>query len=206
MKKALVFIADGSEEIETLTPVDYLRRAGVEVTLAAVTGCNVLSDSEEGAAYVAQCSHGVSVIADAHVMDFFDDVTGKLDESLLPDAVVVPGGMPGSTNIASCREVVELVSAMNKAGRLVCAICAAPSVVLPLTGALEGKKWTCYPGMEERAKEYASGYVSGLPFVHDSNLITGRGPGAAEEFSMEIVSALCGKEKALEIKTGSCQR
>ncbi len=206
MKKAIVFIADGSEEIEALTPVDYLRRAGVEVSLTAIGGCDVISDSTSGSAYVAECSHNVCVLADAHVLDYFDDATGTLREDLLPDAVIVPGGMPGSVNIANDKEVIELVHRMNELGRLVCAICAAPAVVLPKTGALEGKKWTCYPGMEEQASEYAPLHQNGVAFVHDGNVITGRGPGAAEEFSMEIVRTLCGDETAAKIKTGSCQR
>ena len=206
MKKAIVFIADGSEEIEALTPVDYLRRAGVEVTLTAIGGCDVISDSASGSAYVAECSHKVCLLADAHVLDYFDDANGSLLEDNLPDAVIIPGGMPGSVNIANDKEVIELVRRMNEMGRLVCAICAAPAVVLPKTGALEGKKWTCYPGMQEQAASYAALHQEGVPFVHDANLITGRGPGAAEEFSMEIVRTLCGEETAQEIKTDSCQR
>lgn len=94
---------------------------------------------------------------------------------------------------------------MNDAGKLVCAICAAPKVVLPKTGALKGKAWTCYPGMREDAAEFIATYRDEA-FIHDGNLITGRGPGAAEEFSMEIVRTLTGDAIYSKIKEGSVQR
>ena len=188
MKKTVIFIANGSEEIETLTPVDYLRRAGVDVTLVAV------ADSK-----TVVCSHKVSVIADSTIDEYL--ATGEL-----PDAVVVPGGMPGSSNIAENAKAVDFVRKMNDSGKLVCAICAAPAVVLPKTGALVGKKWTCYPQMEDSATDFVGNHVDSVPFVHCENLITGRGPGAAEEFSMEIVRTLAGADVAAKIKAGSVQR
>ena len=188
MKKAVIFIADGSEETETLTPVDYLRRAGVDVDLVAVSGDRTVV-----------CSHKVCISADSTV----SDCTAA---SSLPDAVVVPGGMPGTVNIAENASAVDFVRKMNDAGKLVCAICAAPALVLPKTGALEGKKWTCYPGMEKEAPDFLQNHVDSEPFIHVGNLITGRGPGAAEEFSMEIVRTLCGDDVAAKIKAGSVQR
>ncbi|HBG65009.1 MAG TPA: hypothetical protein DDW78_00860 [Treponema sp.] len=190
VKTAVVFIADGSEEIEALSPVDYLRRAGVDVTLVSVGT----------SARTVVCSHKVSVNAD-FTLDAYLDSHGEL-----PDAVVVPGGMPGAEHIAAAVRAVSFVAEMHRAGRLVCSICASPAVVLPATGALEGKTWTCYPQMEGRAQKYLGGYKAGVPFVHDGNLITGRGPGAAEEFSMEIVRSLVGEEIARKVKEGSLQR
>ena len=187
MKSAVVFIADGSEEIETITPVDYLRRAKVDVTLVAVSKDRTV-----------KCSRGVSVTADKSI--------SELDVKSLPDAVVVPGGMPGTKVLAEDRTVVEIVRKMNAEGRLVCAICAAPALVLPQTGALDGKEWTCYPGMENEAAAYKSKYVSGKPFVKSGNLITGRGPGAAEEFSMEIVKSLMGDAVYSQVKADAQQR
>jgi 4-methyl-5(b-hydroxyethyl)-thiazole monophosphate biosynthesis len=186
MKKTVVFIADGSEEIETLTPVDYLRRAGVDLKIVSVGNKTV------------RCAHNVVVTA--------DETLDALDTGDLPDAVVVPGGMPGSRNIAESKAAVDFIRRMNDSGKLVCAICAAPALVLPATGALEGRKWTCYPGMKDNAKSYAANHTDGVPFVHDGNLITGRGPGAAEQFSMEIVKTLAGEKTADEIKRGSVQR
>ena len=114
--------------------------------------------------------------------------------------------MPGSTNIAENAKAVDFVRKMNDSGKLVCAICAAPAVVLPKTGALAGKKWTCYPQMEDSATDFVGNHVDSVPFVHCENLITGRGPGAAEEFSMEIVRTLAGADVAAKIKAGSVQR
>ena len=187
MKSAVVFIADGSEEIETITPVDYLRRAKVEVSLVAVS-----------ASKTVKCSRGVVVTADKTI--------SELDLNVLPDAVVVPGGMPGTKVLAEDSAVVEIVRKMNADGRIVCSICAAPALVLPQTGALDGKEWTCYPGMENEAAAYKSKYVSGKPFVKSGNLITGRGPGAAEEFSMEIVKSLMGDAVYSQVKADAQQR
>lgn len=191
MSKAVVFLADGFEEIEALSPVDYLRRAGVEVTTVAVGK----------SARMVEGSHGIGVNADMTLDSYLVTCTTGL-----PDAVVVPGGMPGSANIAGNAQAVGFVKEMLAADKLICAICAAPALVLPQTGALDGKKWTCYPGMQENAGEYASSNVQDGPFVHDGNLITGRGPGAAEQFAMEIVKTLCGEETYSKIRAGSVQR
>ena len=190
--KAVVYVADGSEEIEMITPVDYLRRAGVEVTLCAV--------GKTGP--VVRCSHGVTVTADMTL----DEYLASRKAGELPDAVIVPGGMPGASNIASCPRALSLLEEQNAAGRLVCAICAAPAVVLGKTSCLNGRQWTCYPGMEGEASAFVAGHTLGVPFVHDGNLVTGRGPGAAEEFAMEIVTALAGEPVAAKIREGSVQR
>lgn len=191
MKSAVVFIADGSEEIETLTPVDYLRRAGVEVKLVSV-GSN---------SRTVTCSRNVSINADI-TLDAYLSSCG----SSLPDAVVVPGGMPGAKNIAECRSAISFINAMDAEKKLVCSMCASPALVLSRTTALNGKKWTCYPDMESNAGENQKNHVAGVPFVHDSNLITGRGPGTAEEFSMEIVKTLAGEDTWKKVKASSIQR
>lgn len=189
MKQIVVFLADGFEEIEALSPVDYLRRAGAEVITAATgkTGVEV-----NGA-------HGIKVIADTTLDEYLNGMKS------LPDAVVCPGGMPGAANIAACSKAVELIRRMNESAHLVAAICASPAIVLPVTGALEGKEWTCYPGMQSNAAEFVSSYRDEV-FVTDGNLVTSRGPGAAEQFAMELVRILCGEDSALKVKTGSCQR
>ena len=190
MSSAIVLIADGSEEIETLTPVDYLRRAGVETKLVSIKG--------EKSVVMA---HGVKVEADCDASEIYN----CLSKSELPDALVIPGGMPGSTNIAESEDVRDLVKQMNSEGKLVCAICAAPAIVLPATGALDGHDWTCYPGMEDNAAAYMHSFVES-PVAHSGNLITARGPGAAEEFAMEIVRTLVGDDLAEDIKQASVQR
>ena len=191
MKNVLVFIADGSEEIEALSPIDYLRRAGLSVSVVSVGT----------ASRTVTMAHKVSVNADITLESYLSSAADSL-----PDAVVVPGGMPGAANIAASKSAVALLEACCRAGKLVCAICAAPALVLSKTSALEGKSWTCYPGMEGNAAAFAAGHREGVPFVHDGNVITGRGPGAAEEFSMEIVKTLCGQEAFDTIRKGALLR
>lgn len=194
IKRVAVLLANGFEEIEALTPVDYLRRAGAEVSLVA-TGTS--SRSVTG-------SHGINVTADINL----DSYLASLRDSL-PDAVIVPGGMPGSVNVSESRRALVLINEMFKAEKLVCAICAAPAVVLSRTEVLTGKKWTCYPGMEnhsEESKKYAALHEENVPFVVDGNLITSRGPGTAEQFAMKIVETLFDAATSLEIAKTAVQR
>lgn len=191
MKKVVVFLADGFEEIEALSPVDYLRRAGAEVTTVSVAKSGRAVDG----------AHGITVNVDMT----FDAYLSGLGEEL-PDTVVVPGGMPGASNIAGNDKATTFIDVMKENDKLVCAICASPAVVLSKTKALEGKKWTCYPGMHDIAKDHVNRHVEGVPFVHDGNLITGRGPGAAEQFSMEIVRTMFGEEIATKVSTAACMR
>ncbi len=187
-------MAEGFEEIEALSPVDYLRRAGLEVVCAATA---TSSRNVKGA-------HGITVLADI----LLDSYLASLSEENLPDAVVVPGGMPGAANIAECRSALSLIDSMVENNKIVAAICAAPALVLSKTKALFCKEWTCYPQMENEAsaKKFAQNHKSGIPFVCDGNLLTGRGPGAAEQFSMKLVELLCGSETAEKIKAASVQR
>lgn len=190
MKKAVVFLANGFEEVEALTPVDYLRRSGVEVITVA-TGTS--SRTVEGA-------RKIPVIADM-TLETYVSSTAEL-----PDAVIVPGGMPGTVNVSNCSQALMLIDRMLEENRLVCAICAAPALVLSKTKALEGRKWTCYPDMEGEAGVHAANHVKDVPFVHSDNVITSRGAGTAEEFAMEIIRELCGEEKKDEIRRGTVQR
>lgn len=204
MAKVVVFLATGFEEIEAISPIDYLRRAGVEVQTAAVPvdgKCELL----------VQGAHGISVQADTTLDEFMADC------GALPDGVFVPGGMPGAANVGACELAIDFIKKMFEQKKLVSAICAAPVVVLGKTGVLRNKNYTCYPGMkrfedycggEEKAAQLTAGakLVPDQPFVVDQNLITGRGPGAAEQFAMALVEYLCGKEKAQEIKIASVQR
>ena len=190
MIKVLVFLADGFEEIEALSPVDYLRRAGAEVITVATGKNSVYVDG----------AHGITVKADVTFEDYIRE------NNQLPDAVVVPGGMPGSSNIADTKEAIAFINDMVSSDKLVCAICAAPAVVLGKTEALKNKEWCCYPDMQNNAAKFVAGHKTGVHFVHDGKLITGIGPGAAEEFSMEIVETLFGKEIAETVKLRACQR
>ncbi len=208
MAKVAVFIAPGFEEIEAFTVVDYLRRANVSVSLVAVPPENSTKNE-----IVVVGSHGITVIADNTLRDFIDLMEGKE-----PDAIYLPGGMPGAKNLAANQYLFQLITKMDRKGKLVTALCASPAVVLAQTGILENRKWTCYPGMEENLAEYCgsslkakeltenSRHVKDVPFVLDNNLLTGRGPGTAEQFAMKLVEILTSADTAKEIHDGSCQR
>lgn len=180
MKKVLVVIAEGFEEIEAVTPVDVLRRAGFDVTVAAA-----------GSSKSVKGSHGIRLEADVLLKDVKE----------IPDAVVLHGGIPGAKNLAASKELSALLSTMKTQGRLIGAICAAPALVLAPAGLLEGKKATCYPGYE---KELAAGKAvfSDSRVVVDGRVITSRGPGTALEFSLEIVKQLGESPKAESLRSG----
>lgn len=170
-----LFLAEGFEEIEALTPVDVLRRAGLEVKTVAV-----------GESKTVKGAHGIEVIADILESELKNDV---------PEAIILPGGMPGTTNLEGSEAVINTLMQSIINGSLVCAICAAPSI-LGIMGCLKHKNATCYPGFEE--------YLDGATFtdervIRDGNIITAKGMGCAHEFALCIVEALCGKEKADEI-------
>ena len=132
MKTAVVFLADGFEEVEALTPVDYLRRSKeVEVITVAVPSVT-MNDK-----YIVISSHNIPVIADMCFDEFKEQLSGEA-----ADLVFCPGGMPGSTNLAASHDVIEYIKKCFSAGQYVSAICAAPAVVLAKTGVLKGKKWT----------------------------------------------------------------
>jgi 4-methyl-5(b-hydroxyethyl)-thiazole monophosphate biosynthesis len=166
-KKVLVLLAEGFEEVEAITPIDYLRRAGIEVTIAAV-GSNIMIKG----------ARGISTLADAALPEL---------NSNLWDAIVIPGGMPGAANIAASKEAGVIIKEMACEGKMVCAICASPAVVLAPLGLLAGKKFTCYPGMEANVND---GIWSHERVVRDGNIITSRGAGTAGEFAIAIISAL----------------
>ncbi len=171
-KKVVVLLADGFEEIEAVTPVDALRRAGAEVTLAGVGGA-----ARTGA-------HGVVYPTDA--------VLAKLAGDF--DLLVLPGGMPGAKNLGESPDARNLAEKMFKAGKVVAAICAAPVMTLGAWGILDGKNAACYPGME---KMFPAGVkFSAERVVVDGNIVTSRGPGTALEFSIALVRKLIGEKEA----------
>lgn len=186
MKKILVLLAEGFEEIEALTPVDYLRRAGFEVVVAGVTGELVTGAKK------------ITVKADV----LLDNVKNDFD------AIIVPGGMGGTKNISKSSKACQLITDMYNQQKIVAAICAAPVVVLAKLGLLKNKNFTCYPNMENSFEEYCgkdfaeltSGSLHSFErVVIDQNLITSRGAGTAEEFAFSIIEKLSTSEKAKEI-------
>lgn len=175
-----VFLADGFEEVEALTPIDVLRRAGVEVCTVGITGKTVTS------------SHGVPMVA-----DLLPEET-KLDAV---DLIFLPGGLLGTKNLFASDFVRNAVQSFVDSGRYVSAICAAPSIVLGGMGVLSGKHATCYPGMEDGM---TGAIAQNQPCVWDGKIITGRGAGAAFEFALTLCEALCGRETADKIAASMC--
>lgn len=193
--KAAVFFADGFEEIEALSPVDYMRRAGIEVITVGVKGMPF------NKTLIVTSSHNVPMIMDMSMQDFFTEYANNL-----PDCIVCPGGGKGAVNLSECKELLDYIEKCNLEGKLVTAICASPAVVFGKTNVLKDKKWTCYPGMDGEANPAFAGGYSDKAFVHDGNLITSRGAGSSEEFAMEIVRTLTGEEMYTKVKTGTLQR
>lgn len=183
MAKVAVLLASGFEEVEAVTPIDFLRRAGIEVLVAGVGGKTIVG------------SHGIAVTADLTVADIS---AAKLD------GVILPGGMPGSANLAASFEVRELIESMLAAGKLVGAICAAPAKVLAPMGVLSGKHATCFPGEESAFDNDV--LFSEERVVRDGNMITSRGAGTAAEFSEELIRYLVGDEAAREIHLRTVQK
>ena len=166
----LVLLADGFEEIEALTPVDMLRRAGLDVKTVGMNG------------KIAVGSHKIPVICDLQPEEV------KLDEVSL---VIFPGGMPGALNLDASPFTDTAIAAVTKNGGRLAAICAAP-LVLGRRGLLTGKRATCYPGFET---ELTGAEVCDAQVVTDGNITTAKGMGAALDFANELVSLICGEEK-----------
>jgi 4-methyl-5(b-hydroxyethyl)-thiazole monophosphate biosynthesis len=186
-KKVIVLLAEGFEEVEAVTPIDYLRRAGIEVTIAAV-GNDLPKLAVNGV-------HDIELCADTFLNTLLNE--GKLDASLW-DAVVIPGGGPGADRLAASKEAGAFIKGMAQAGKWVCAICASPARVLAPLGILNGKKYTCFPGEEEKIIPEASGSPLWAEdrVVVDSCFITSRSAGTAGEFSCAIIEKLVSREEA----------
>ena len=178
MKTIFVFLADGFEEIEAITPIDVLRRAGLNVQTVSVMEEQIVAGA-----------HGIPVVADK----MFADIHLEDAEMLL-----LPGGLPGATNLDAHQGLSDMIMAFASEGKALAAICAAP-LVFGNRGLLQGKKATCYPGFES----YLIGaeYTAALVEI-DGNFITAKGPGAAMDFAFAIVEKYCGIEKVNELKSG----
>ncbi|HZK19894.1 MAG TPA: DJ-1 family glyoxalase III [Treponemataceae bacterium] len=197
MKTILILMADGCEEIEALAPVNILRRAKLNVQTVACTGSSLMI---EGA-------HNIFFTCDI----LLSQIVEKVEKGDLPDAVVCPGGLVGSENLAKSSGVKKILQSMDAAGRIISANCAAPVMVFGKNGLLKGRKYTCYPGMQKQFKTYApqaakgksdSGKYINKPIVVDSNMLTARGPGASFLFGLKLVELLTNHQKAKEIKDG----
>jgi len=182
MKKAIVLLADGFEDVEALTPIDYLCRAGIGVTAASITRSLTVTSRWSGLKMTANTTLSEQLSLYKEQKDW--------------DAVILPGGIPGATNLAASEEVNTLLNEMAITGKLICAICASPAVVLAPLGLLAGKKYTCYPRMEERVTD---GEWSQDRVVVDGSLITSRGAGTAGEFAIAIIKKLLDEATAQKI-------
>ena len=178
MAKVYIFLAEGFEEAEAMIPVDVMRRGGVNIETVSVTGnINVTG------------AHGVTMTAD--VLFENADINSA-------DLLVLPGGLPGATNLNEHAGLRKALVEQNKQGKLVAAICAAP-MVLGSTGILKGRRATCYPGFEQ--------YLEGAEYTHelctiDGNITTGEGPAAAFPFAYALLSQLAGDDKARQVAEG----
>ncbi|MDO4814019.1 MAG: DJ-1/PfpI family protein [Gemella sp.] len=170
-KKIAVFADNGFEEIELLTPIDVLRRGGLEVDLISANNADFVSSSRN-----------VKILVDKKI----NEITSILDY----DAIFVPGGMPGAENLKNNDKIINFYQEMNESGKLVSAICAAP-IILNRAGLTKDKNITCYPGFEKDMdfKSYSESTV-----VVDGNMITGSGPGLALDFSLTLLAQLTDQE------------
>ena len=174
MKRILVHIANGFEEIETMTIVDVLRRAGLEVILAG-TEAGVLTGS-----------HQVRVMPDARLEEIQDEDF---------DLLVLPGGQPGVDNLRKNAAVMQIVQQMSRSKKWIGAICAAP-LVLRDAGLIAGRRFTSFPALED---EFQEGQYEQASVAVDGNLVTSRGPGTAMEFALKLVELVSGKPKAEQL-------
>lgn len=177
MKSALILFAEGSEELEAVTVVNILRRAGVTVTLAGLT------------AGALRGSRGTLLTPDT-----------TLDEAVRHDydMLVLPGGQPGTNHLKTDARVLKLAQRMSAEGKYVTAICAAPSV-LAAAGLLDGRRATCYPGSLDA---FPQAHLQNAAVVEDGKLITSRGPGTAMDFALTLAERLVGRPKRQEVEAG----
>ncbi len=170
-----VFLAEGFEEMEALAPIDLLRRVAVPVTVVGVGG---------------------TLIRGAHGVAFAADTAGEDLDFADMEAVILPGGMPGTTNLDASPMVERCLTIAAEKQVLIAAICAAPSV-LGHKGLLRGKRATCFPGFEE---ELLGAQYTGAFVEKDGSIITARGAGVALDFALTLVAELKGEAAAKELK------
>ena len=173
MSKVNVYLADGFEEVEGLTVVDLLRRAGIETDMVSIMGRKEIVGARK-----------IPVLADK-LFEEQDD----------PDVIVLPGGMPGTLHLKAHEGLAHLIRKADKEGKLLAAICAAPSA-LGILGILEGKNATCYPGFEDQLK---GAKFKAVPVVTDGNITTSRGMGTSILLGLELVKLLKDEETSKKL-------
>ena len=179
MATVLVPLAQGVEELEAVTVIDLLRRAGIEVVTAGLDETPV------------KASRGTVLLPDT-----------TLERALARDydMLVLPGGQPGATHLENDKRLLALIQKMARANRYTAAICAAPKV-LARAGVLEGKRATSFPGALDPA-HWPQVRMENRAVVTDGKVITSRGPGTAMDFALELIALLAGKEKRDQVEAG----
>lgn len=177
-KKVALFIENGSEELELIAPLDVMRRANLEVDVISANNEDFITSA-----------HNVKIMADKKI----EEINNILDY----DAIVIPGGMPGSTLLRDNKKIIEFYQTMYNSGKLVAAICAAP-IVLSAAGITDDKEVTSYPGFDKEIN--CKSYNSEKAVVVDKNVITAQGPAVAILFGYEIVNYLLQDNTADDIK------
>ena len=177
-KKVALFIENGSEELELIAPLDVMRRANLEVDVISANNEDFITSA-----------HNVKIIADKKI----EEINNTLDY----DAIVIPGGMPGSTLLRDNKKIIEFYQTMYNSGKLVAAICAAP-IVLSAAGITDDKEVTSYPGFDKEINY--KNYNSEKAVVIDKNVITAQGPAVAILFGYEIVNYLLQDNTAEDVK------
>ena len=170
-----IFLADGFEEIEALCPLDIMRRAGLDVRTVGIGG------------KLIRGAHGITVQADVTDGEYSYDS---------PEMIFLPGGMPGTLNLAASDVVIDAVKRAYAEKKYIAAICAAPSILGEL-GLLQGKEAICYPGFEDKL---TGAVISKKRVVRDGFFVTAAGMGVALELGLELVAILSGKKKAEELR------
>ncbi|MBE6317864.1 MAG: DJ-1/PfpI family protein [Bacteroidales bacterium] len=179
MKRSLLFLADGFEEIEALTVVDVMRRAGMDVKTVSIKDSHKVIGA-----------HGITVEADMLIAEA--DMENV-------EWMITPGGMPGSTHLSNCETLSRALRKHHSAGGKIAAICAAPAVVLYPLGILDGKEATCYPGFESECK---NAVMRDASIITSEELITANGPATALRFALAIVANSMGEGIAQEVGSG----
>lgn len=174
--KQYIFIAEGFEEIEAITTIDILRRAQLQVISVSITNQKTVTGA-----------HGITIQTDAT----FDQIT----DFAQAQTIILPGGMPGTTNLEAYQPLIKLISQSYKSGKYIAAICAAPSILGKMR-LLRNEEATAYPGFEEHLEDAV---LSKQKVVRSGKMITARGPGATIQFALKIVETIKGQEAAQQI-------
>ncbi|MBU1044800.1 MAG: DJ-1/PfpI family protein [Candidatus Omnitrophica bacterium] len=175
--RAVIILAQGFEEMEAIISIDILRRAGIDAVIACLDHDLLVAGSRK-------------ITVQAQV---------KLDDiDFIPDAVVLPGGMPGALNLAQSENVINFIKKIADQGKIIAAVCASPAHVLVKAGVLKGKTATCYPGDETLFLPET--IYKKQDVVVDGNIITASGPGTSFDFALAIVKKICGQDLADKVK------